>query len=46
MKDALRTALCELAGVEYPIVQTGMDWVSGAELTAATTPRRSFEPVS
>src|SRR5438132_2577210 len=36
MKDALRTALCELAGVEYPIVQTGMGWVSGPELTAAT----------
>jgi len=33
---ALRTALCELAGVRYPIVQTGMGWVSGPELTAAT----------
>ena len=36
MKEALRTALCSLAGVEYPIVQTGMGWVSGPELTAAT----------
>ncbi len=36
MKAALRTPLCELVGVEYPIVQTGMGWVSGPELTAAT----------
>ena len=36
MRQALRTRLCELAGVEYPIVQTGMGWVSGPELTAAT----------
>ncbi|QMV24681.1 nitronate monooxygenase [Streptomyces sp. SCUT-3] len=33
---ALHTALCELVGVRYPIVQTGMGWVSGPELTAAT----------
>ena len=25
---ALRTAICDLFGVEYPIVQTGMGWVS------------------
>ncbi|MBV8234135.1 MAG: nitronate monooxygenase, partial [Acidimicrobiia bacterium] len=37
MKAALRTALCSLVGVEYPIVQTGMGWVSGPELTAATS---------
>jgi NAD(P)H-dependent flavin oxidoreductase YrpB (nitropropane dioxygenase family) len=36
LKEALRTALCSLAGIEYPIVQTGMGWVSGPELTAAT----------
>jgi NAD(P)H-dependent flavin oxidoreductase YrpB (nitropropane dioxygenase family) len=36
LKDVLRTALCSLTGVEYPIVQTGMGWVSGPELTAAT----------
>jgi len=36
VKAALRTPLCELAGIEYPIVQTGMGWVSGPELTAAT----------
>ncbi|MER5308543.1 nitronate monooxygenase [Streptomyces sp. NPDC002773] len=33
---ALRTALCDLVGVRYPIVQTGMGYVSGPELTAAT----------
>ena len=34
--SALETPLCELLGVRYPIVQTGMGWVSGARLTAAT----------
>ncbi|MGB6058679.1 MAG: nitronate monooxygenase family protein [Microthrixaceae bacterium] len=34
---ALRTAACELFGVEMPIIQTGMGWVSGAKLTAATS---------
>lgn len=33
---ALDTPLCALLGVRYPIVQTGMGWVSGARLTAAT----------
>ncbi len=36
MSEALRTALCDLVGVEYPIVQTGMGWVAGARLVAAT----------
>jgi NAD(P)H-dependent flavin oxidoreductase YrpB (nitropropane dioxygenase family) len=35
-RDVLRTRLCELVGVEYPVVQTGMGWVAGARLTAAT----------
>jgi NAD(P)H-dependent flavin oxidoreductase YrpB (nitropropane dioxygenase family) len=34
---ALSTRACELFGVELPIVQTGMGWVSGAQLTAATS---------
>lgn len=34
--DPLRTRFCELVGCRYPIVQTGMGWVSGANLTAAT----------
>ena len=33
---ALHTALCELTGVRHPVMQTGMGWVSGPELTAAT----------
>ena len=33
---ALRTRACELFGVKYPVVQTGMGWVSTPELTAAT----------
>jgi NAD(P)H-dependent flavin oxidoreductase YrpB (nitropropane dioxygenase family) len=34
---ALNTRLCELAGIKYPIVQTGMGWVAGASLTSATS---------
>lgn len=34
---ALRTRACELFGVQHPIVQTGMGWVAGARLTAATS---------
>ena len=37
VSDPLHTAFCELVGVQYPIVQTGMGWVSGARLTAATS---------
>lgn len=37
MKPALRTRLCERLGIELPIIQTGMGWVSGAQLTAATS---------
>jgi NAD(P)H-dependent flavin oxidoreductase YrpB (nitropropane dioxygenase family) len=33
---ALHTRLCELAGVRYPIVQTGMGWVASASLVSAT----------
>lgn len=33
---SLRTPFCELVGVEYPIVQTGMGWVAGPRLVAAT----------
>jgi NAD(P)H-dependent flavin oxidoreductase YrpB (nitropropane dioxygenase family) len=32
----LHTRFQDLVGVEHPIVQTGMGWVSGAGLTAAT----------
>ncbi len=33
----LRTRLCELFGVDYPIVQTGMGWVAGPRLASATS---------
>jgi NAD(P)H-dependent flavin oxidoreductase YrpB (nitropropane dioxygenase family) len=36
LHPALRTAACDLFGVRYPVVQTGMGWVSTPELTAAT----------
>jgi NAD(P)H-dependent flavin oxidoreductase YrpB (nitropropane dioxygenase family) len=35
--DILRTPACDLLGIRYPIVQTGMGWVAGARLTAATS---------
>jgi NAD(P)H-dependent flavin oxidoreductase YrpB (nitropropane dioxygenase family) len=34
--SALRTVACELFGVRYPIVQTGMGWVSTPDLVVAT----------
>ncbi len=37
MKGPLHTRLCDLLGVEYPIVQTGMGWVAGPRLVAATS---------
>ncbi len=40
--DVLRTRFCDLVGVRYPIVQTGMGWVSGAALTAATSAAGGF----
>ena len=33
----LHTRICDLFGITYPIVQTGMGWVSTAKLTAATS---------
>lgn len=36
MHPALRTPLCDLCGVEIPIVQTGMGWVAGPRLVTAT----------
>jgi NAD(P)H-dependent flavin oxidoreductase YrpB (nitropropane dioxygenase family) len=34
---ALRTDACELFGIRYPIIQTGMGWVANSTLTAATS---------
>lgn len=33
---SLRTRLCDLLRIDHPIVQTGMGWVAGSRLTAAT----------
>ncbi len=35
--DSIRTRLTELTGIRYPIVQTGMGFVAGARLAAATS---------
>ena len=35
--SGLKTALTELVGIEHPVVQTGMGWVAGARLVAATS---------
>src|SRR5690606_40144927 len=40
--DRLRTGFCELVGCRLPSVQTGMGWVSGASLTAATSAAGGF----
>ena len=36
IEQLLRTPLCELTGVRHPVVQTGMGWVAGPSLVAAT----------
>jgi len=35
--DPLRTRICDLFGIRFPIVQTGMGWVAGARLASATS---------
>ena len=42
MSDLLQTRFCDLVGCRLPIVQTGMGWVSGAGLTAATSAAGGF----
>lgn len=34
---AMNTKLCELLGIEYPVIQGGMAWVATAELAAAVS---------
>src|SRR5262245_49697858 len=34
MRDVLRTTLCDLLGIEYPIIQSGMGNVAGPDLVA------------
>ncbi|MFM8381955.1 MAG: NAD(P)H-dependent flavin oxidoreductase, partial [Actinomycetota bacterium] len=33
----LRAPLCDLLGIEYPVVQTGMGWVAGPRLVSASS---------
>ena len=33
----IRTVLCDLLGIQYPIIQGGMAWISTAELVAAVS---------
>jgi NAD(P)H-dependent flavin oxidoreductase YrpB (nitropropane dioxygenase family) len=40
--DPLHTRFCDLVGCDLPVVQTGMGWVSGAHLTAATSAAGGF----
>ena len=37
LHPTLHTRICPLFGIRYPIVQTGMGWVAGARLAAATS---------
>ena len=37
MKAGAHAPICDLFGIQYPIIQTGMGWVAGARLTAATS---------
>ncbi len=37
MPSPLHTPLCDLLGIRYPIIQTGMGWVATPELTAAAS---------
>ena len=37
MSSALHTRICDLLGIRYPIIQTGMGWVATPELVAAAS---------
>jgi enoyl-[acyl-carrier protein] reductase II len=36
-KEMKKSVLCELLGIEYPVVQAPMNWITGAELVAAVS---------
>jgi enoyl-[acyl-carrier protein] reductase II len=36
-EDIMNTRVCELSGIEYPVIQGGMAWVATAELAAAVS---------
>ena len=37
IKNMIKTQICDLLGIEYPILQGGMAWVSEANLAAAVS---------
>jgi len=37
LTSALHTRICDMLGIRYPIIQTGMGWVATPELTAAAS---------
>lgn len=41
-RGPLHTRFCQLVGCRHPLVQTGMGWVSGASMTAATSQAGGF----
>ena len=43
---AIRTVLCDLLNVEYPIIQGGMAWVATGELAAAVSEAGGLGAVS
>ncbi len=41
----IRTAICDLLNIQYPILQGGMAWVSTAELAAAVSEAGGWEVI-
>ena len=33
----IKTRLCDLLGIEYPVIQAPMDWITNAALVAAVS---------
>ena len=33
----IKTPICDLLGIEYPVIQGGMAWIADAELAAAVS---------
>ncbi len=42
MSSRLSTRVCSLLGIEHPVIQTGMGWVSGPGLVSATSNAGGF----
>ena len=41
-KKVLKTRICEMLGIEYPIFLAGMGWTAGPKLTAAVSNAGGF----